>query len=74
MCMAQCHSERIQLMVNLIMHMCMQIVSLHLTCNLAGLYMQNVTVGLDQDCLQSYDCADEWRCAFAPVNQKLTRL
>lgn len=32
-----------------------------------GIYMQNVTVGLDQNCLNKYDCADEWRCFFAPV-------
>jgi hypothetical protein len=31
-----------------------------------GLYMQNLTVGLNQDCLQSYDCPNAWRCAFAP--------
>ena len=29
--------------------------------------MQNVTVGANEKCLQHYDCADEWRCFFAPV-------
>lgn len=41
--------------------------SLECRCNIVGLYMQNVTGGLNAPCLQHYGCRDEWRCFFAPV-------
>ena len=33
-----------------------------------GVYMHNVTGALNKECLQTYNCLDEWKCFYAPVS------
>ena len=36
--------------------------------------MQNVSAGVNQDCLQAYSEDDAWKCLFAPVSGQLVSM